>query len=270
MNQEEYFIRTIDNDESRGPFDMDQLCTLADAGKIDGDTLFYIEGEGSWKLLEDIPELHEKLFPKDGGIRLKLAQPKIQKIPVASAPEEDEEDKETGVSVSEVLDSAEGRTAETEYLKRKDKEKNKAASLSLPCLGLGFLLFAFAVGWSHFEFLQGVINEKNWELILTRPIVLVVAVDFLLGLGLLLNASELFPLARFRAMLGLGFFAYFFWSLQGLDYAWSAVVFGCGAMICTLTLSFPSMIVGILCMLGGSGYLAYHGFFGDLPQYFAF
>ncbi|MGB0371063.1 MAG: DUF4339 domain-containing protein [Opitutales bacterium] len=267
---EEYFIRTKDSEDNRGPFDMDQLATLAEAGKIDGDTLFYLEGEGEWKALRDVYELFDRLFPEEDKITLKLAQPKIQKVQVIPDAESDEEEEEEGVSVSEVLDSAEGRTKETEYLKRKDKEKSKAAGMSLPALGLSFLMFAFAVGWSNFDFLQGIVNEQNWEHLLTRPLVFVFAVDLILGLGLVLSASELFPLVRFRAMLGMGFFAYFFWSLQGYDYAWAVFAFGMGTMLSTLTLNLPSMIVGVLCLFGGSGYLAYSAFMGDLPQYFAF
>ena len=266
---EEYFIRTIDNDENRGPFDMDQLTTLADAGKIDADTLVYLEGEGSWKTIEDVPDLHERLFPKDGGIRLRLVKPDSQKKQTEQ-PTDTPEEKETGVSVSEVLDSAEGLTADTAYLKRRSSEKHQAAGLSMPATGLAFLLFALAIGWSYFEFLQGIVNERNWTHLISRPLVFVFVVDVVFGLGLLLCASEIFPLVRFRAMLGLGFFGYFFWSLQGYDYAWSVFAFSMGVMLCTLTLNLPSMIIGILCLLGGSGYLAYGAISGDLPQYLAF
>ena len=217
---EEYFIRNDENDDNRGPFDMDQLATLADAGKINQETLFYVEGDGCWKLLKDMPELYEKLFPKKEAIRLKLASPKtqdVQKIPSSS---DDQAEEEKGVSVAEVLDSAEGRTEETEYLRKAEKEKNKAASASLPVLGLSFLLFAFAIGWGHYDFLNGVITERDWGRLLSRPIIFVFVIDLLLGLGLLLGASELFPIARLRAMVGLGFLPISFGRCMAMIMPW--------------------------------------------------
>ena len=296
---EEYFIRNEGDDDNRGPYDMDQLATLAEAGKVSLDTLFFIEdprGEspenaeelsdelpGEWKALKDVPALKSKLFPEVEMVKLKLAQPKVQEVPVI--PETKKNSKKNpktlenvekdpkapiGVSVNEVLDSAEGKTDETRHLKRKEKEKNKAAALSLPCLGIAFLLSAFAIGWTHYEFLMGVFNERTWGQLLKRPISFVFAVDLVLGLGMLLSASEIFPIVRLRAMLGMGFFAYFFWSTQGYGYAWASVAFGVGVMCCSLSLNLPAMIFGVVCVLGGSGYLAFSGYLGDLGLFFAY
>lgn len=264
---EDYFIRAPDTEDMRGPFDMDQLATLAGAGKVTAETLFYIEGEGEWKPLKEVEALYDTLIPKEDTIKLKLVEPQA---PVVSIPNKDDSEAEAGVTVNDMLASAEGRTEETQHLRRKEKEKNSAASLSMPVLGLSFLLVAFATGWSHFAFLEGVINERNWVHLLSRPIVFVFFVDVVLGLAMLLSASEVFPLVRLRASLGLGFFVYFFWSLQGYDYACAAGAFSIGVMFCTLTLSLPSMILGAVCALAGSSYLAFHGFTGDLPEFLLF
>ena len=44
----EYYIRTPEQDESRGPFDASKLRTLAEAGQVTENTLYYDEDKEEW------------------------------------------------------------------------------------------------------------------------------------------------------------------------------------------------------------------------------
>jgi hypothetical protein len=44
----DYYIRTPEREESRGPFDASQLLTLAEAGQITENTLHYDESKEEW------------------------------------------------------------------------------------------------------------------------------------------------------------------------------------------------------------------------------
>jgi hypothetical protein len=93
--------------------------------------------------------------------------------------------------------------------------------------------------------------------LLHQPFALVGLFDFLLALGLFLNVFSLFPLVRFRAMLGLGFFLLTYWSLGDHAGMVASVCAGLGLFICTMTLNLTVMIVFALVGVGGMGYLAW-------------
>ena len=81
---------------------------------------------------------------------------------------------------------------------------------------------------------------------------------------LFLNATEIFPLIRFRAMLGAGFFTIVYSSNyingdpQGLWMAISSMGFGVGLYICTLTLNFPLMVISASMGIAGALGIAWY------------
>ena len=144
--------------------------------------------------------------------------------------------------------------------------QERTAALSVPILGILLLISALSVLYPSWNIVSAIINEEEGavKLLFQRPVVLLGALDLIMGAFLLLNATEIFPLIRFRAMLGAGFFGVIYFSNfingdpQGLVMALSSVAFGIGLYICTLTLNFPLMIgsaaIGIAGALGIAWY----------------
>ena len=169
-----------------------------------------------------------------------------------------------------MLADAEGTSEETKYLKRKEKERQKASSISTTIVGFSFLIMAASIVVPLLPFITNMPDGFTWQPILLRPLVFVAIFDAIIAIMILLSVVELFPVARFRAMLGLGFFGYFLWSLQGFDYAAAHVVFAIGIMICTWTLRLPWMLVGGVLSIGSSAYLMYAALLSDLVKYLEF
>ena len=97
----------------------------------------------------------------------------------------------------------------------------------------------------------------EWHGLIQEPFALVGLFDFLLALGLFLNTFALFPLVRFRAMLGLGYFLFQFWSQGNACGMLASVCAGLGLFVCTMTLSLTVMVIFAAVGVGGMGYLAW-------------
>jgi hypothetical protein len=160
-----------------------------------------------------------------------------------------------------MLAAAEGHTEETKHVREKRVWQERAAALSVPILGTLLLVSAVSVLYPSWGIINGIINDEEGalQMLFRQPVVFLGALDLIMGAFLLLNATEIFPLIRFRAMLGAGFFTVVYASNfingdpQGLWMALSSFGFGVGLYICTLTLSFPLMIAS--AALGAAGAL---------------
>ena len=97
-----------------------------------------------------------------------------------------------------------------------------------------------------------------------NPFVFLGAADLIMGILLLLNATEIFPLIRFRAMIGGGFFGVLYISHylngdpQGVWMAVSSLLFALGLYVCTLTLNFKLMLASALIGLAGALGMAWY------------
>ena len=58
-----YYIRIPEQDESRGPFDIPKLETLAEAGQINPNTLYYDVEREEWIPIALNDALRSKVFP---------------------------------------------------------------------------------------------------------------------------------------------------------------------------------------------------------------
>ena len=60
----EYFIRKEGDDESSGPYNLDQITSLIEAGKLDKETDVYDIDQEQWITIEENEELMEILYPQ--------------------------------------------------------------------------------------------------------------------------------------------------------------------------------------------------------------
>ena len=259
---EEYFIRGPEEETARGPYGIDELVTLAEAGRLNPDYYYFDPRMESWALIRSNEPLKEQIFPE----KKKLSLRKKNDDEVQSLNRAADEDEESAVKIEEMLAAAEGHTEETKHVRKKREWEERTAALSVPVLGVLLLISALSVLYPSWNIISGIINDEEGaiQLLFQQPVVLLGALDLVMAVFLLLNATEIFPLIRFRAMLGAGFFGVIYFSNflngdpQGLVMAVSSLAFGVGLYICTLTLNFPLMVgsaaIGIAGALGIAWY----------------
>lgn len=258
-NMSDYYIRTPEQNESRGPFDISKLLTLAEAGQINPNTLFYDEEKEEWIPFALNEELRKKVFPERERLALKVEQPKADEAK-DSGPDD--------INVEAMLAAAEGDTAEKRKLTRKKKSFERAAGISAVGLGLMMILSALFMILPLIPQIQVALGDNHFASIFNYPTILVGAFDLILGILLILSVTEVFPLARGRAMLTLGFGVYVGWSLGDPLIVGLTAAAGIGIFLATLAQSMQTMIVAFVLGIGGNLYLAYLALNGRFDGFF--
>jgi hypothetical protein len=222
---------------------MDQLVTLAEAGKLQRDDLFFDPKMETWAAISSSPDLSAAVFPEKK--RLSLRRKEQPQSAQAEA-----EDRPAPVKVTDMLAAAEGYTKETEFVREAARWRERTASLAVPTIGAILLLSALTIIYPSWSLIQEIIQdpENSWMQVFTSPLILLGLADAIMGILILLNATELFPVVRLRAALGAGFFA----TLHGAAFIngdpvalWltlGVLAFGTGLFTCTLTLNFRTMV----------------------------
>jgi len=254
---EEYYVRPPDSDSARGPFDLDKLVTLAEAGQVTRETLYYDERLESWAAIGSNDELELLVFPKQKKLTLKAKD--SDSINSLNA----NEDELDAVTVDDLLAAAEGDSEETRHLKEVVKWQNRAASLAVPVLTIVCLVSALTYIYPSWSIVQRLLDGEPNAIaaVFQTPLLILGALDLLFTICLLLSATEIYPLLRFRALIGFGFFGILFWAHSltgdptGLPLLGCVSAYGLGAYTCTLTLNFKLMLTaGITSTAGALGF----------------
>ncbi len=258
-NMSDYYIRTPEQDESRGPFDISKLQTLAEAGQINPNTLYYDEDKEEWIPLALNDSLRAQVFPEREKLSLKIREDN------AAA----EESGETGgLNVESMLAAAEGDTAEKRKLTRQKKSFDRAATIAAVGLGLMMIFSALFMILPLISVIQGALNEKGFATIFNYPTILIGTFDLIMGILLLLSVTEVYPLLRGRAMLLLGFGVYVGWSLGDPSLVALSVAASVGIFMATISQSMTTMLLAFALGIGGNAYLAYLALNGRFDGFF--
>jgi hypothetical protein len=67
----EYFVRSPDSENARGPFSMEKLQSLAEVGQVDKSSLYYDSASEKWKAVGENEELCTQLFPQKKKLTLR-------------------------------------------------------------------------------------------------------------------------------------------------------------------------------------------------------
>ncbi len=258
MPQEEYYVRAPDSQDARGPYTLDKLLSLAEAGQIDHDALYYDDEKEAWTLISDNEPLHAQVFPPKKKLALRA------KTETELGALDHKDAARPQVTVAELLAAAEADTEETRHLKERQRWEARTASAVLPLLTLTMLLSALSFiypSWKVLEPLFMGAEGAGWSVLMEHPLPLVGAVDLVFALLLGLAVTGCYPLLRLRMMIGLGFFGfmgYAAWASGqdvGLVLMASALLFSLGVFIATLTLRFAVMVCATSAgILGVAGY----------------
>jgi hypothetical protein len=246
MATQEFYIRSASETEARGPFNLEQVTSLADAGQVTLETLYYDAANEKWVAIGENPEVKAAVFPE----KKKLVIKKDVKI---AALNKEATDTTVPITVNDMLAAAEGKTSDT-------KGKSDPAIAMARCARIGMWsaiigLILAAVG----EVLPSidVVTSMDVAKIIQQPLVILGAIDVFLALMLVLGMVSLYPFVRFRAALGLGFIGLIFWT-QGMATPLLALAAGsAGLYLCTVFVSYIPIALAALLVLAGMGGFAW-------------
>jgi hypothetical protein len=245
MANTEFYIRNASETDARGPFTVEQLLSLAEAGQVTPETLYYDATTEQWIAIGDENELRAQIFPE----KKKLTIKRESKLSLINKTKEGE----ANVDVNDMLAAAEGRTAET-------KGKRRGIDMIERCAKLG----SFAVMLTLLCFMAGEISPAIDVLVspsvggfLSNPLLVLGLLDLLLTVIIFLGVISFYPFIRFRAMLGLGFTGTLYWVL-GMPTEFGFAAAGCIGLYCsTVFTSYVPSILSAILGICGSGALAY-------------
>ena len=245
MATKEFYIRNASETEARGPFNLEQLVSLSETGQVTVDTLYYEAMDEKWVAIGDNPDLRAALFPEKKRLTLK----KDAAVPSLNKSHEDH----PGIDVHDMLAAAEARTDDT-------REKGSHLVMVDRCAKIGLwgaiaiLLIAMAG-----EIIPAidVLTAFTPAKLLEHPLVALGLIDLFLAILLILGVVSAYPFVRFRAMLGLGFMAFLFYTHGQTLPLIAAIAGSAGLYICTVFLSYGPVALGLVLGLGGMGVLTW-------------
>ncbi len=244
---QEFYIRKEGDEDSRGPFTLEQLASLVEAGQIDRQTFYYDSVAEKWVEIQSSPELVTTLFP----IKRKLAvRQKEVGVAINTKPKEDEKP----ITVEDMLAAAEGQTAETRGKRNRSSDRARAAQWGMRSLGLMFLTSAAGLLVNNMEKLE----TMEFMTLVSTPELVIGVLDLLITVFLFLEVTGVYSLVRLRAAVGLGFFAVYFGVLQDQAQPLAAItVASIAAFVLSLLTNIWAVIVVAVLGLAGMGGFAY-------------
>ncbi len=245
MAPQEYYIRNASDTEARGPFNLEQLSSLAENGQVTQETVYYDTEKEKWVSVGSDTELMAQLFPQKQKLKVR---PKDQVQSLNNSTES-----MPPIEVTDMLAAAEGRSADT-----KDKADPREALARAARLGMfantaillisGLALIAPSID---------TIVAGNYPKLLSQPFAILGAVDLLLFLLMLLQAVALYPFIRFRAALGAGFLGLFFYA-QGEPQTALYAALGCvGIYFSTIFTNLFAVVLTAVVGIGGMSAFAW-------------
>ncbi|MDX2185467.1 MAG: hypothetical protein SFV32_00910 [Opitutaceae bacterium] len=246
MGTQEFYIRAPAETESHGPYTLEQLVSLAEAGRIDSTTLYYDATTESWMVVVHNPHLKALLFPEKKRLSLR---PKDTIAPM----EPETTPKEERVTVEEMLAAAEGATDETKDKRDRTGDMEKAAQIGRIAALSMLLISAGALTLPSAE----LITSFDLKGMLAQPAALLGLFDLALALVLLLGSTEIYPIVRFRAAIGVGYFGVLGWLQANYDLTIAIAVGAAGLFLTTIFLRYVPLFISIAIGLIGMGAFAY-------------
>lgn len=244
MATQELYIRNATETEARGPFNVQQVADLAEAGQVSAETLIYDANTEQWVALGASPELMASVFPEKRKLSLKAKE-----IATLNKPDVDAKP----ITVNDMLDAAEGRTEDTKG--KADPEDAMARAAKIGMMG-AIATLAVAAAAEILPATDALMSMQPSKL-LAQPLVVLGVIDLALAVLLGLGMSTLYPFVRFRAALGFGLMGFMFYA-QGATMPFLAVAAGsAGLYLCTVFVSLAPAIVAAAAGVGGMGYLAW-------------
>jgi hypothetical protein len=243
---QEYYIRKEGDEDSRGPFTLEQLSSLVEAGQVDRQTYYYDALSEKWMEVQSNADLVAALFP----MKKRLTMRPKEEVDTVNIPATKDEQP---ITVEEMLAAAEGRTDDSKHRRDTTDRDARAALWGLRIMAVLLLVSSAGLLISDMQAL----SSGEFFAVVGSPFVIFGCVDLLLAVFLFLEVTSVYSLARSRAAIGVGFFAIYFLSI-GEWIPFVAVAVGSAAIfLCTVLLNFWAVLVTGILGLAGMGAFAY-------------
>ena len=245
MVPKEFYIRNESDTEARGPFNLEQISSLAENNQVTRETVFYDLEKEEWIPIGDDPEVLAAVYPEKK--RLKLGAEKAIKslnISAESAPP---------IDVTDMLAAAEGRSADTKDKADPTEALARAAKLGMYCCTATLLISGLALLAPSIDLIVG----GDYIGLLGQPFAILGAVDLILFVIMMLQAVAIYPFIRFRAALGAGFLGLLFYTQGETTTAMAAIAGSVGIYLSTVFTNLIGIAFTVVLGIGGMGYFAY-------------
>jgi hypothetical protein len=245
MATQEIYIRNANESEARGPFNVQQVADLAEAGQVTAETLIYDAVTEQWVGLNTHADLMAVVFPERKKLNLKAKE-----VSLLNKPQEEAR----SINVNDMLAAAEGRTDDTRG--KSDPQIAMARAARIGMYGAMATLFVSAAATilPNTDALFAMTGAK----LLQHPLVLLGAVDLVLGVLLGLGMMTIYPLVRFRAALGLGLMGFMYYAQGDSTPLLLSAAGSIGLYLCTIVVSLIPAVIAAAAGVGGMGMLAWH------------
>ena len=244
MANQEIYVRGANDTEARGPFSMEQLVSLVEAGQITAETYFYDAATEQWLEIGTNPDMKAKLWPEKKKMGFKQKEFKVVS--------DEKADSAPPITVQQFLAAAEGKTEDTKGKKDKNVTMMDVAIWGTRSTAAISILSAVALILPNIDAVMSMDVAK----ILERPYIILGLVDAAIGVLLMLGVITLYPFVRFRAVFGLGFLGFLFMTQGQLTPMIAVAAGSTGLYFCTIFLSYIPLAVAALLGLGGMAMLA--------------
>lgn len=246
MATQEFYIRAATETDARGPFTLEQLTSLAEAGQVTPSTLYYDAATEQWAAIDSNPEVRATLFPDKKRLRVKPKEfSKGTGGEKSSAP----------ITVDDMLLAAEGKTSDT-----RDRSDPIVTQLRAARLGMWALIVLLLVSAASLVLSQPSLDmliAKDFGGLLRQPFAILGVIDLFFVVMLMLQMVSLYSIIRFRIIFGLGFIGFVFWSQGDVVPMIALAVASVGMYFCTIFVSYLPLAVAVAAGFTGMAGFAY-------------
>lgn len=245
MVPQEIYIRNASDTEARGPFNLEQLTSLAENEQVTRETVFYDTEKEQWVPIGDDPDMIAAVYPEKKRLKLGVEREinALNKGDESAPP----------IDVVDMLAAAEGRSADTKDKADPSEALARAAKIGMQCATVILFISGAALLAPSIDLIVG----GNYLGLLGQPFAILGAIDLLLFVMLLLQAVAIYPFVRFRAALGAGFLGILFYTQGDTTTALAAVAGSIGIYFSTVFTNLFGVALAALMGIGGMGFFAY-------------
>jgi hypothetical protein len=238
MSTQEFYIREASETEARGPYNLEQLTSLAETSQVSLDTLWYDPTVEDWVPIGADDKLKAAIFPEKRKLRMRAKE---------ALPQSRREDSAPPITVQDMLAASEGKTAET-----KDKVDPAIMQGHAARIGMWAAILCLVLSAAG-EMLPAAdaIAALDLNKIIGEPLAFLGVADLFIATMLGLGVVTFYPFVRFRAAVGFGLFGFVFFT-QGPTLGLLAVAAGSAGMY-LVTMWVDMLPVVIASVLGAAG-----------------
>jgi hypothetical protein len=269
----DYYIRTLDRETSRGPFDPNGLLTLAEAGQISETTLYFDETRGEWLPIGLNDALKQQVFPERRKLKLNLVRNSdasgSEPTAETEAASQAERQAATPCEAIEVKDLLAAADRPNQLTQQRQKSLEAAAAMASPAMGGMLLLSSVALLLPHGQSAIESLHLPALSTLLSRPLVWIGLLDLLFATLLFLAAAGVYSWLRVRAAIALSMGIFALWSMSDVYLFTAFTVAASTLCAATFVPRLPVMRILVAFGIAANCVLVYLTAVGRMSDFYA-